>query len=1390
MTIDLLRDAIVAAGGDPTARELAEALWLGHHLRPRAPAVQPGPEADTAAGPGPADDAVADVSAPLSGAEPAPAPVPPRAPTPTSLHIPPTRTGTATAAEVAVPRSIALADRLRFQRTLRPLMRRVPNRRLDVLDEDATVRAVAEHMLADQPWRAVLTPSTERWLDAAVVVDSTASMTLWRDLSTSVADTLASSGVFRQVSRWRLHGDDAGVDAALSTWRGETRRPAELIDPTGRRIVIVISDCVDRIWHTGAAGAFLHRWARHGPVSILQPLPERMWSRTGGRTMVGALSAPRPGAPNTDLRFAAFDGLPAPDGTVVPVLEVSPRWVGRWTRLLSGVTAVTAAVTVVTGERVPNIPVRERATPSPTDRVRHFRSSASPEAFRLAGYVAMSEPVLPVIRYIQHAMFRSAPPSQLAEVLLSGLLRVVDGQAGRYRFVDGVQPLLLDTLQRPDLFRAGELLDELSQAVQARVGVAREHFTALTPGPGRAGITTDSRPFAVINNIGRARLDRIAARPSAPAAAPPTSPAELADTGPAAPDLDPEPGDAGPDGPATRDEATATGAPADLLAPHHRVVRFSGRAADLADLRRWCDSPGSAVRVIAGGAGQGKTRLVLELLDSRSGRWRDAPVSGADTADIEDGGLVVVDHAETRLDTVRRELTRAAHGVRPLRLLLLARSAGDWWQELRRTNLLFGEGTVQQLQAPWAAGNARQAALRDALTDLATRLDTNSGTDYWQRHAASMSLPSADDDHYSAPVTLHLAALRLLVRTGAERPPVSVPEVVAALVAQERRYGEGTAVAARISYARPGQLDEYVGAAALYGAERITDAHEVVRRVRPEDATDRATVHRLATWLHELYPGAEGEYWGPVEPDAVRHDLAVTAASRNPALVTGIIPFCTPAQSGRAMTVLGSACHRHPHLAEPLWQVVRDQPALLVTLLQALKATAATPPPALAARLRTLVQDPRTPPPMVRAVAEGMPDPGFLFADQPAAESTKLVQGARRLGEIDRYLPWLAEALGHHRRVLLAHGSGADVLDVLTDEVDLWQRIVDIAGQSSSARLVQRLTSALDAQADHLHRAGLTVQALSATNRAVAHHHHVHLDEPDSHLTPVCASEIRQAWLLGELTRIEEGLAAAESAVRHARTLFDAERRRSDRTTETRKESAHAPAAVLVHLSDALGALAAMHRLRHDAASALAAEDERVDLHRQLVTGDQIRRAPALAKALLRQAMDLGEVGSPQVALTAADEAVAIYRTLAAEGSSDVLAALATAQHCRAVLMHDLERHDEAALAFRDVVVIHRRLATADPARYREDLATVLRQQAGLLLEAGDVGAAIEALTESCEIRGRLFRDDAANATLSTRLAREHRQLADLWERVGDEPNANRHRLQARLLDEGRRSRG
>src|SRR5437763_1549005 len=67
------------------------------------------------------------------------------------------------------------------------------------------------------------------------------------------------------------------------------RQPAELVDPAGRRAFLVVTDAAADRWYDDSAAAALAQWGRSGPVAILQPLPERLWSRTGLRPRVGRL---------------------------------------------------------------------------------------------------------------------------------------------------------------------------------------------------------------------------------------------------------------------------------------------------------------------------------------------------------------------------------------------------------------------------------------------------------------------------------------------------------------------------------------------------------------------------------------------------------------------------------------------------------------------------------------------------------------------------------------------------------------------------------------------------------------------------------------------------------------------------------------------------------------------------------------------------------------------------------------------------------------------------------------------------------------------------------------------------------------------------------------------
>ncbi|MFG1716527.1 SAV_2336 N-terminal domain-related protein [Micromonospora sp. NPDC049203] len=1351
MTIERLRAAITAVGGAPTARDLAEVLWLSHHLGPAAPVAAP-PPAPAVGPPGvDAEPAAPGAPAPARPSEPpAPAPAPPPSrPATTPLHAAPAAPGTIRAGEITVPQSASLGDRLGLQRTLRPLTRRVPSPRQQVLDEEATVRVAAEHLLGGRPWPAVMVPATERWLDLAVVVDSTASMTLWRELAGEVVDTLAAAGVFRRVAQWRLDRDDAGR-ARLSTWRGDPRTGAELVDPSGRRVILVVSDCVDRIWHTGAAGALLHRWARRGPVAVLQPLPERMWSRTGSRTTPGLLSTPRPGAPNSDLRFEPFDGSPPPRGAVVPVLEIDSAWFGRWTRLVAGAPAVTAAVTAVTGEQRDAVLAGHGGHLPPSRRVRQFRSSSSPEAVELAAYVAMSEPVLPVIRYIQQAMFRRATPSQLAEVLLSGLLRVVDARTGRYAFVEGVQPLLLDTLSRPKMARAAELLEHLSRTVQSRMGVARTHFTALTPGPGHPGFGPDSRPFAVVNLTARARLDR-AGTPLAGASTPRPAPDD--DAGPLA-TPDPAPGSAPADG------------MRDLLSPWRRAVRCTGRDRELAELRRWVDLPGPSLRVVTGGPGVGKTRLLVELIAQLDA----APVAEGHTdgrlvVTLAGGGeLVVIDEAETRPGTVRRELARADR-VASTHLLLITRAAGDWWQELRRTgpSRLVGDATVDRLDPPWRAGPPRQSALREALRGLSQALDAAAGTDRWREHGERMRLPDVGDDRYATPLSLHIVALRMLVRTLRAPAPVTPEDLTAAHATRERRYWEDAAVAAQISYARPGELDRYVAAATLYGAATARDAQDLISRLRPDMATDRPTLHRLANWLHELYPGGPEGYWTPVTPDDLRSEIVVPAVLAHPDLVTGILADRSADQVRRAMQILGPGCHRHPRLVEPVWRVVRGHPPLLLALLEQTRSRTSVLPPVLVDRLRRLVADPDTPESTLRAVADGLPDPAALFAGQPASVSERLVAGFRRLSDRDRYLTPLADALARHRERLLAEGAADAVTDVLAEEVELRARLAQRAGPQSVDRVVRALAATLDAQTGHLARTGLTTQALSSADRAVAQYQRLMSRGSRDARGPLCAAENRRARVLADLERVDEGFEAARLAIAHGQEVVAAGAPEGDDL-----------------LNEARATLAMLHRRSGDPAAALAVENQCVRRYRERYAAEPDRHAVALARALLRQTLDLADLGAADDALATCEQAVALIgATVPAP-----VAEMATARHCQAMLLRSTGRADQAATVLREVVVLHRQLATGDPSRRGRDLAEVLRQQAWMLAETGPVEAAIEALTEAGDVLARLFRENPADATLRALLMANHQDLAETWDRVGEPATAERHRQRARLLRE------
>ncbi|MET9512206.1 SAV_2336 N-terminal domain-related protein [Streptomyces flavidovirens] len=497
-----------SGGLDPTAEEVADAVWLAQWLpsgrKPTGASGDPGePGEDTGHSRTGRDGRAAPppTAGPDSGADPPEADAPGLSPDPgpVPLYAPGSRgtrrTGgspsAASAFPVRAPAAAALPGLLSLQRALRPLRHYTAAARPTAdgrLDEDAT----AERSAMSGVLCPVLRPSERRRVDIQLLMDTGPAMTVWERMVEELRQACQQSGVFRDVQVHQLYDAEDGGAPLVGTTTGpggHTRmRPADQFhDPTGRRLTLVVSDCVGPLWQQGRAQRLIHQWPRSSPLAVVQPLPPRLWARTA-----------LPAEPGLLVRAAGAGGRTAfvPDdepwepleatARPVPVLPPTPEAFASWARLLSdhggstvrGWAAWTDAATPGR-QLVPPAP----PSPVPHDRgadelLRAFRANASPGGVRLAVHLAAAPLTLPVMQLVQRAMLPDTGPMELAEVLLGGLLRQLPGPDSTpcYVYADGVQELLLNSLGQD---AAALVLKHCSSYVERHFGKGARNFSAL-----------------------------------------------------------------------------------------------------------------------------------------------------------------------------------------------------------------------------------------------------------------------------------------------------------------------------------------------------------------------------------------------------------------------------------------------------------------------------------------------------------------------------------------------------------------------------------------------------------------------------------------------------------------------------------------------------------------------------------------------------------------------------------------------------------------------------------------------------------------------------------------------------------------------------------------------
>jgi formylglycine-generating enzyme required for sulfatase activity len=421
---------------------------------------------------------------------------------------------------IQVDSAPSLSDTRSLGRSLRPLMRKAPSRIRSVLDEVATVDHIARHNI----WWPILKPTPERWFDLELVIEDTPFSFIWHKTLDEFRHLLESQGSFRSVRTWYV--EDKRGEPRLTNKRQTSlqafpsRQPRELIDASSRRIVLFISDCRSQLWKEGKIYDWLTLWAKHGPMAVVQLLPERLWPESeldvGYAVQVGAY---QPGAPNTKLQVKE---LPIRNQIeintlILPIVTLTAGALKQW-----------ALVVAAAGrQRSPGrlfdlswVKDPERSVPpgviqpkTPEARVELFMATASGLAQRLARMMAAVPVELPVVHLIQQEILKDVQPIHIAEVYNSSLLEPIKNTQSnsdefvRYDFAQGVRRLLNERTPIDETIDVIEILSRKIAKSLPRLKIT--NFTALlVPDPTWDEETQEAiLPFAqitttVLHNLG------------------------------------------------------------------------------------------------------------------------------------------------------------------------------------------------------------------------------------------------------------------------------------------------------------------------------------------------------------------------------------------------------------------------------------------------------------------------------------------------------------------------------------------------------------------------------------------------------------------------------------------------------------------------------------------------------------------------------------------------------------------------------------------------------------------------------------------------------------------------------------------------------------------------
>lgn len=655
--------------------------------------------------------------------------------------------------------------------------------------------------------------------------------------------------------------------------------------------------------------------------------------------------------------------------------------------------------------------------------------------------------------------------------------------------------------------------------------------------------------------------------------------------------------------------------PSMLLSARLSRVPFVEHGLLPGELTRWAEGKEPwAVRVLAGPAGFGKTRIAANLcqeLDRRG--WAtgfiapDVELEAVDSvAQMRQARLVAVDTGWDidHLSEMAARLATHATAKHPVRMVVARRTP-----------------PAQVSEPEWDVGDRLGPTIVDTVADLGTdrsvrqRLFKATIGAFGGRTRNGEYADELDAELYANPLMVSIGAL--LAVEGGGALPQTAPELLERFVAgpetRSWRLRDSGPEADQIR--RRALPRKVVAVLSLTGADDEAADVELLGRLRDLDNTDDQYRRAWARWGRQLYGGARLSH--AVVPELVAEYLVASTLWDEPAVVQKALGGRNVEGLARTLERLGWAACEYPELASSIASVVDEQLAPLCG--EAVAAVARAP---VAGALARLVSVCPPDPTQLPAILDDIPAGAGIDVTKLAAVLTEqALAGYRRQAGEDAgaHQAALAICLNNLSVRLAELGRPDEALAAVKEAASHFHAVAHAATDAFGLELATVETN----HSYRLAALGRQEEAAAALRQAVTLWREVAQVEP-SYGPELARSLIRLSVRTAELGRRDAALGAAQEAVAASRQLVGT------------RPNGSSP-----ELAKALGQLSAVlaRSGRHE--EARAASLEAVSHYRQLAQLDPYYRAE-LAVALDELALRLDVVNRRKEAAATRAEAQAL----------------------------------------------------------------------------------------------------------------------------------------------------